>query len=65
MNTKKLAILFDQQEDSVRSSLCRRGHFLGLVPVKLPNGRLFWRDENVYALLGVNLSNAKEASHAS
>ncbi|MBP5996728.1 MAG: hypothetical protein KAX99_00900 [Azonexus sp.] len=25
-----------------RASLCRLGHWLGMVPVKLPNGRLLW-----------------------
>jgi hypothetical protein len=25
-----------------RASLCRHGHYLGMVPVKLPNGRLLW-----------------------
>jgi len=25
-----------------RASFCRHGHYLGMIPIKLPNGRLLW-----------------------
>ena len=34
-----------------RASLCRNGHYLGMVPVKLPNGRLLWDSAVVDALI--------------
>jgi len=34
-----------------RSALCRAGHYLGLVPVKLPNGRMLWDAQSVHLLL--------------
>jgi len=27
---------------TARAGLCRNGHYLGLRPVKLPNGKLLW-----------------------
>ena len=30
------------KNDSVRRGLCVKGHYLGIRPVKLPNGRLMW-----------------------
>ena len=34
-----------------RASLCRLGHWLGMRPVKLPNGRLLWDAAEVEHLL--------------
>lgn len=42
--TETLADRFFVKPDTVRRSLCVKGHFLGLKPVKLPNGRLLWPD---------------------
>ena len=36
---------------SMRASLCRKGHVLGLVPVKLPNGKLLWDTADIERLL--------------
>ncbi|MBL0354374.1 MAG: DNA-binding protein [Dechloromonas sp.] len=30
------------EPQTLRASLCRNGHYMGLRPVKLPNGRLLW-----------------------
>lgn len=27
---------------TARAGFCRNGHYMGLVPVKLPNGKLLW-----------------------
>ncbi|GAB6905631.1 conserved hypothetical protein [Desulfosarcina cetonica] len=42
ITTKQLADLFSVKGSSIRHSLCVRGHYLGIKPVKLPNGRLMW-----------------------
>lgn len=36
---------------TIRRSLCMSGHYLGLRPTKLPNGRLLWDAAAVDALL--------------
>ena len=44
ITTKKLAIRFGVEPSSIRRSLCVKGHYLGIIPIKLPNGRLLWPD---------------------
>lgn len=36
---------------TIRRSLCLSGHYLGLRPTRLPNGRLLWDASAVEALL--------------
>lgn len=36
---------------TMRATHCREGHYLGMVPVKLPNGRLLWDEAEVDALV--------------
>jgi hypothetical protein len=42
LTTEKLAELVGVKPESVRRGYCVNGHYLGLVPVKLLNGRLLW-----------------------
>lgn len=49
--TLELAKLTRVQPGSIRVSLCKRGHFNGLRPLKLPNRRLLWPAEDVARLL--------------
>lgn len=42
LTTKELANALNLQQQSIRAAFCRAGHYLGLVPVKLPNGRMLW-----------------------
>mgnify|MGYP003409222550 CR=1 FL=1 len=42
LSTDELAALAKLEPQSIRSSLCRNGHWLGLRPVKLGNRRLLW-----------------------
>jgi hypothetical protein len=42
LSTEALAKLFLVQPPSIRSAYCRLGHYHGLRPTKLPNGRLLW-----------------------
>lgn len=48
--TQTLAILTDVQPASVRHSVCVNGHYLGIVPQKLPNGRLLFPADQVEVL---------------
>jgi hypothetical protein len=36
---------------SIRAELCRKGHYLGLTPERLPNGRLLWPADSMEQLL--------------
>jgi hypothetical protein len=35
---------------SISTALCRNGHYCGVVPVRLPNGRLLWPADEIDAL---------------
>lgn len=50
ITTKQFAHAVGVQGATVRRSLCINGHYLGIRPVKLPNGRLAW-PENALAQL--------------
>lgn len=40
--TADFANNFGVHPETVRRSLCVKGHYLGLKPIKLPNGKLLW-----------------------
>jgi hypothetical protein len=40
--TETLAQLLGIRPASIRTRYCKTGHYFGLRPVKLPNGRLLW-----------------------
>jgi len=42
LSTEELAALGKVVPQSIRAAVCRKGHWLGLRPVKLPNRRLIW-----------------------
>jgi hypothetical protein len=60
VRTKRIAARFDVQPESVRTALWRNGHFMNLVPLKMPNGTLLWDDEEADRLLAAP-SQAKSA----
>ena len=41
-STEEAAARLRAAPQTPRASLCRLGHWMGLRPVKLPNGRLLW-----------------------
>lgn len=51
ISTAKVAAAFSAEEQTPRASLCRFGHWMGMRPVKLPNGRLLWDADEVERLL--------------
>lgn len=42
ISTEELARDLRLKPQSLRAALCRDGHYFGLRPRKLPNGRLLW-----------------------
>lgn len=41
-STEQLAQILHLKPQSLRAAICRDGHYFGLVPRKMPNGRLIW-----------------------
>jgi len=50
ISTEELAALLRLKPQSLRAALCRDGHYFGLRPRKLPNGRLLWPSDAVERL---------------
>lgn len=42
LSTEEAAAKLRAATQTPRASLCRLGHWMGMRPVKLPNGRLLW-----------------------
>ncbi|WP_341645425.1 DNA-binding protein [Thauera sp. SDU_THAU2] len=42
LDTAEWASALRVKPDTVRRALCLKGHYMGVVPIKLPNGRLLW-----------------------
>lgn len=40
--TKEFGKRVHSEPQTIRAGYCRDGHYLGLKPVKLPNGKLLW-----------------------
>lgn len=51
ITTEELAASMRIVSQTARASLCRHGHYLGMRPVKLPNGKLLWDAAEVQRLL--------------
>ncbi len=51
LSTEELAAVFRNRPQSIRASLCIKGHFCNLRPLKLPNGKLLWDAAKVAAVL--------------
>jgi len=51
LTTEELAVLLRITPQTARAGLCRNGHYLGLKPLKLPNGKLLWDAAEVERLL--------------
>ena len=51
ITTEEMAAQLRIVPQTARAGLCRNGHYLGLRPVKLPNGKLLWNAADVARLL--------------
>jgi len=60
VSTRGLADIFHCQPDTIRRGLCVNGHYMGIKPIKLPNGRLIWPTAPAYKMLeGKKTTNPK------
>jgi len=50
ISTEELADQLRLKPQSLRAALCRDGHYFGLRPRKMPNGRLLWPADAVERL---------------
>lgn len=50
ITTEELADQLGIQPASIRSRVCRYGSYFGIVPTKLPNGRLLWPADALHKL---------------
>ena len=50
LSTEEAAAALRSAPQTPRASLCRLGHWMGMRPVKLPNGRLLWDAAEVQRL---------------
>lgn len=50
--TSELAELAGVESNTVRHSLCTKGHYLGLKPTKAPNRLLYWDLKAARRILG-------------
>ena len=66
ISTAHFAMAVCGSSQSIRGAYCRDGHYLGVVPTKLANGRLLWDVTAVArALQGVGITvDALEANRA-
>jgi hypothetical protein len=51
LTTEEVAGKLRNVPQTIRAGLCRNGHYMGLRPVKLPNGKLLWDAAEVERLL--------------
>ena len=51
LSNSQLAALCKVEPSSIHAALSRHSNFLGLRPVKLPNGRLLWPEDAVAKML--------------
>ena len=52
----------DVKPSTARRSLCVNGHYLGIVPIKLPNGRLLWPKSKRDKLLAASVAKQSHAA---
>lgn len=56
LSTEEVAALAKLRPQSIRASLCRFGHWMGIRPVKLANRRLIWDTQAVSRVLSGEVS---------
>ncbi len=51
ITTEVLTARFGKKPQTARAAFCRLGHWMGMVPTKLPTGGLLWDEAEADALL--------------
>ena len=54
LTTNDFAEVFGVKGNTVRRGLCVHGHYMGIVPLKMPNNRLLWPVASAKQLLKQN-----------
>lgn len=54
LQTATFANLINYKPSSIRTAVWRHGHFNGIQPIKLPNGRLLWPADQIDKLISSN-----------
>ncbi|APR05832.1 hypothetical protein [Thauera chlorobenzoica] len=54
LSTQEVADALRIRRQTVAKALCLNGHYLGMKPVKLPNGRLLWAAADLERLTGAD-----------
>ena len=52
LSTKEFAELVRVESQTIRRGYCINGHYLSIRPLKLPNHRLLWAEEEVLRVIG-------------
>jgi hypothetical protein len=52
ISTATLAAQLDYEPASLRTAIWRHGHFNGITPIRLPNGRLRWPADSAARITG-------------
>lgn len=50
LTTRGLAEEIGLKPESIRTHYYRHGHYYGLIPARLPNGRLLWPEDSIQRL---------------
>lgn len=64
LSTNQMGAALGVKGGTIRRGLCVNGHYMGLRPVKLPNGRLIWDAEPVRRLRGEVVDDCRPVMHA-
>ena len=51
VNTERMGEMLGIKPGSIRAQYCQTGGYFGVVPKKMPNGRLLWDLRDIEALL--------------
>ena len=60
LSTNEAAERIGMKPATLRHSLCLRGHYMGLRPVKLPNRRLVWPASAIERLLAGDIEGGRK-----
>jgi len=51
ISTSDLAYTFGVKSTTIHRTLCIKGHYMGIRPIKLPNGRLLWAKDAIQKIM--------------
>lgn len=54
LSTQEVADALRVRRQTIAKALCLHGEYMGLRPIKLPNGRLLWNADELARLIGAD-----------